>query len=329
MTLNSDELLARARKCLELEEKAIRATAECLDETFVTVIRAIHDTILAGQKLIFTGVGKNVSISEKLAGTFNSTGAPACFLDPNQAMHGDLGLCAKEDLVFIISYSGETEEIIKLLPLLKRLDVTTVAITAAPESVLARNTDLNLIYRIEKEACPLNLAPTASTTAALALGDALAMVYLEVRGFGREDFARLHPAGSLGKSLLLRANEIMRMDEQFATLPQTCTVREAIKAITDAACGTIALTDPATGKLTGVFSDGDFRRSSLKNPNVMEDPIALHMSSDPKTVSADELGVEVLNLFEQLKVNDLVVIDSEGKPVGIIDGQDLPKLRIV
>ncbi len=329
MNLNADALLNKARNCFDLEIAAIQATKDSLNHSFVEVIEAIHDTILAKKKLILTGVGKNAPVCQKLAGTFCSTGVPACFLDPNQALHGDLGVCAEGDLVFIISNSGQSEEILSLFPILKRLGVKTVAITAEAESDLAANSDLILTYRAEKEACPLNLAPTASTTAALALGDALAMVYIEVRGFDRDDFARLHPSGSLGKSLLLRAGEIMRTGVKFACLPSTATVHEGILATSQAKCGTIALTNPETGTLEGVFSDGDLRRCSLSGQEFLYRPVEEFMSRDPKTVFTDALAVEVLKIFEKSKINDLIVIDQDGKPVGLVDGQDLPKLKIV
>ncbi len=329
MSLDAETLLNKARNCLNLEIAAIGATRDNLDQSFIDVIEAIHDAILSGKKLILTGVGKNAPVCQKLVGTFCSTGVPACFLDPNQALHGDLGVCAEGDLVFILSNSGQSEEILSLFPTLKRLGVQTVAITAESTSDLAVNSDLVLTYRAEKEACPLNLAPTASTSAALALGDALAMVYIEVRGFDREDFARLHPAGSLGKSLLLRASEIMRCGQRFASLPKTVTVREAILATTKAKCGTIALTNPETGVLEGVFSDGDLRRCSLSGKDFLYLPVENFMSRNPKTVAMDSLAVDVLKIFETSKVNDLIVVDSEGKPAGLVDGQDLPKLKIL
>lgn len=329
MSLDSAILLNKARNCLALEIEAIRATAESLDGSFVAVIQAIHDTVVNQRKLIFTGVGKNIPVCQKLVGTFNSTGVPACFLDPNQAWHGDLGLCSENDLLFLLSNSGQTEEMIKLVPLCKRMGVKMVAITAVSDSALTANTDFTLIFRSPQEACPLNLAPTASTTATLALGDALAMTYLELRGFTREDFAKLHPGGNLGKSLLLHVNEIMRTGERFACRPQTCSVHDAIIAISQAKCGIIALTDVETGRLSGVFSDGDFRRSALSGDDFLHQPVERYMSTHPKTVSPHALAVDVLKIFESSKINDLIVVDTGGKPVGMIDGQDLPKLKIV
>jgi arabinose-5-phosphate isomerase len=329
MNVDNTTLLEKARNCLRLEIAAIQSTSDHLDENFPAIIQAIANTLLAKKKIIFTGVGKNVHICQKLVGTFNSTGAPACFLDPMQALHGDLGLCAKDDLAFLMSNSGQTSELISLLPLIKRLEVKTVAITANVKSELATNSDYTLTYKVHQEACPLNLAPTASTTAALALGDALAMVYLEIRGFSREDFAKYHPGGNLGKALLMRVDEIMRSGDNFACLPEGSTVQEAIIAITRAKCGTIALTDPKTGKISGVFSDGDLRRCSLNNTDFLQHRICEYMTRDPKTIHLKALAVDVLKIFEKTQINALIVENDQGKPVGLIDGQDIPKLKIV
>jgi arabinose-5-phosphate isomerase len=329
MTLSSEKILSSARNCLRLEQAAIEATSRKLDDSFVKTIHLIEKTILAGRKLVFTGVGKNVPICMKLAGTFNSTGVPTAFLDPNQALHGDLGLCQGGDLCLLISNSGETEDLLRLLPSLKRLEVQTVAITALADSSLSKFSDHLLLYHYEQEACPLNLAPTASTTAALAMGDALAMVYLEVRGFSKEDFARYHPAGSLGKALLLKVDEIMRTGDRFATAADSISVQEAILAITKARCGSIALVDSQSGALTGVFSDGDFRRAALSTADILTRPVSEFMTRNPKTISSGSLAGAALRIFEAVSIDDLVVVDAAGRPIGLIDGQDMPKLRIV
>lgn len=329
MHQNPQQLINKARECLQIESEAIQCTAGKLDQSFADVIDELQQCIAAGHKLIFTGVGKNVPICQKLTGTFNSTGVPTTFLDPNQALHGDLGFCGQGDLAILISNSGETEDLIRIIPHLKRLGIRMVAMTALADSTLVRFTDRCLLYHYQKEACPLNLAPTASTTAALALGDALAMVFLEVRGFSRDDFAKFHPAGSLGQALLLKVSEIMRTNERFAQAPQDISVQAALLAITKARCGSIALTDPKTGILTGVFSDGDFRRSALKDPQLLHKSVAEFMTPNPKTVPADALAVEALKIFEKHRVDDLIAIDAQGKPAGIVDGQDMPKMRVV
>ncbi|MGA1204454.1 MAG: KpsF/GutQ family sugar-phosphate isomerase [Opitutales bacterium] len=329
MTLSSEEILSSARNCLRIEQEALQITSDNLGDSFINAIRLIEKAILAGNKLVFTGVGKNVPICMKLFGTFNSTGVPAAYLDPNQALHGDLGLCLEGDLCLLFSNSGETEDLLRLIPALKRLGVTTLAITPVGDSSLAKFCDHRLLYHYNMEACPLNLAPTSSTTAALALGDALAMVYLEMRGFSREDFARYHPAGSLGKVLLLKVEEIMRSGDKFAKAPDTINVKEALLAITNARCGTIALYDESTQALTGVFSDGDFRRGSLKTPDILSRPVSEFMTRNPKTIASGALAVDALKIFGASSINDLLVVDADNHPIGVIDGQDMPKLKIV
>lgn len=328
MALSSKTILARARACIRLETAALTATARDLDEEFVATTRAVEATIAAGRKLIFSGVGKSAHIAQKLCGTFNSTGVSSCFLDATQALHGDLGLCAEGDLALILSNSGQTEEVLRLLPLLKRQGVRIVAFTSHADSDLAQNADCRLLYRVPREACPLELAPTSSTTAALALGDALAMVLLEARGVTRDDFAKLHPAGNIG-ALLLRVRDIMRTADRLPVAPDTVTTQDAILAMTRAKSGSIALVHAKTGKLTGILTDGDFRRSALTGPDFLRQPVATFMTRTPKTVRDDALGVDALRLFEAHKIDDLIVINARGQPVGLIDGQDLPKLKIV
>ncbi len=329
MSAETEKILALARTCLSVEEAAIRLTRDHLDHHFVEAIGLLRQVVQRERKLVLTGVGKNVPICLKLAGTFNSTGVTAAFLDPNQALHGDLGLCHPGDLCFLISNSGETEDLLRLLPSLRRLGLITLAITAVSDSSLARYCDHLLPYVYETEACPLNLAPTASTTAALAIGDALAMAFLDLRGFSREDFARYHPAGSLGKALLLTVNDIMRSGERFAHGPDTLSVQEALLAITKARCGSIALCDPQNGSLTGVFSDGDFRRAALDTPHILSQPVASLMTPQPKTLVSGALAVDALRTFEQTQIDDLIVVDAAGRPIGLVDGQDMPRLKLV
>ena len=328
MALHSKSALARARACIRLETAALTATAKGLDESFVATARAVEATIAAGRKLIFSGVGKSAHIAQKLAATFNSTGVTSCFLDATQALHGDLGLCAEGDLALILSNSGQTEEVLRLLPLLKRMGVGIVAFTSHADSDLAKNADQLLLYRVPREACPLELAPTSSTTAALALGDALAMVLLEERGLTRDDFAKYHPAGNIG-ALLLKVRDIMRTADRLPIAPDTVTLQEAILAMTKAKSGSIALVHAKSGKLTGILTDGDFRRSALTGPDFLRQPVAAFMTRSPKTVREDALGVDALRLFTLHKIDDLIVVYARGQPVGLVDGQDLPKLKIV
>jgi arabinose-5-phosphate isomerase len=329
MAHNPKTILSRARACIRIEQEALTETARGLGREFVATAAAVEAVTRAGGKLIFTGVGKNAHIAQKIAATFNSTGVSSCFLDATQALHGDLGLVDEGDLAFLLSNSGQSEEIVRLVPVLKRFGVRIVAFTSNPDSDLARNAELTLLYQVPQEACPLKLAPTASTTAALALGDALAMVLLETRGLTRDDFAKYHPAGNLGRVLLLRVKDIMRTGERLPTAPDSVSTQDAILAMTKAKSGSIALVAPKTGKLTGILTDGDFRRSALSGPDFLQKPVATFMTRQPKVISADALGVDALRLFEAHKIDDLIVIDARGRPVGLIDGQDLPKFKIV
>ncbi|MFI5357878.1 MAG: SIS domain-containing protein [Opitutales bacterium] len=328
MALQQKSTLARARACIRIESDALTETAKNLGAEFVETAQVVAATIAAGHKLIFTGVGKSAHIAQKLTGTFNSTGASSCFLDATQALHGDLGLCNEGDLAIMLSNTGQTEEILRLIPLLRRLGVKLVAFTGHPESDLAKNTDHRLFYRVAREACPLELAPTASTTAALALGDALAMVLLEERGLTRDDFGKYHPGGNIG-ALLLKVRDIMRTADRLAIAPDTVTTQDAILAMTRAKSGSIALVHAKSGKLTGILTDGDFRRSALTGPDFLRQPVATFMTRTPKTVREDALGVDALRLFAEHKIDDLIVVNARGQPVGLIDGQDLPKLKIV
>lgn len=329
MDAEQSSQLARGRECILIEARALEATAASLDESFVAAVGVLHDAVAAGRKIITAGIGKSGHIAQKLVGTLNSIGAPACFLDPVNALHGDLGLCTEGDCAVLLSNSGTTEELLRLVPLLKRFGLKTIALTAQSGSPLARACDLALTYRVPAEACPLRLAPTASTTAALATGDALAMVLLEKRGFTRDDFARLHPAGNLGRTLLLRVSDVMRTGERFACQPDTCTVQEAIVAMTRAKAGCIALVDAATGRLSGVFTDGDFRRCALSGSDFLHKPVAAYMTRTPKAVRAGALAADALRVFEASRIDDLLAVDDDGRPVGVVDGQDLPHFRVV
>jgi len=330
MPLDSTTALNRARRCLAIEQEALEATASGLGPEFVAVVRAVEAVLEGGGKVIFSGVGKNAHIAQKITGTFNSIGVPSCFLDPTQALHGDLGLCAAGDLAILLSNSGATQEMLRLLPLFEKFGLKTVALTGAAGSELARGADYRLIYNAPREACPLALAPTASTTAALALGDAVAMVLLESRGLTREDFAKYHPAGTLGMTLLLRVKDIMRTGDACPVLKAArTTVQEAIFAMTKAKAGAVALVD-AKGRLAGIFTDGDFRRSALQGgTDFLTKPVADCMTRNAKTVPAGALAVEALKLFQQFKISDLFAIDAKQRPTGYIDVQDLPKLKIL
>jgi arabinose-5-phosphate isomerase len=329
MAIAPKSALSRARRCIRIECDALEETSRGLGAEFVGTARAVESAIAAGGKLIFSGVGKSAHVAGKIAATFNSTGVSSCFLDPTQALHGDLGLCYEGDLAILLSNSGQSDEILRLVPMLKRFGLKIVAFTGNPRSDLARRADYRLLYRVKREACPLKLAPTASTTAALALGDALAMVLLEARGLTRDDFAKYHPAGNLGRVLLLRTRDIMRSGDRLPVAKDTVNVQEAILAMTKAKSGSIALVKAGSGKLTGILTDGDFRRSALSGPGFLGQPVSAFMTRSPKVIRDDALAVDALRLFELHKIDDLIVVDESGRPVGLIDGQDLPKFKIV
>ncbi|HEY1791353.1 MAG TPA: KpsF/GutQ family sugar-phosphate isomerase [Opitutaceae bacterium] len=328
MAIASKSALARARQCIRIECDALLGTSRALGAEFVSTARAVERTIGRGGKLIFSGVGKNAHVAGKIASTFNSTGVSSCHLDPTQALHGDLGLCDPGDLAFLLSNSGQSDEVLRLVPVLRRFGLKIVAFTGDPKSDLARNADHRLVYRVRREACPLKLAPTASTTAALALGDALAMVLLEARGLTRDDFARYHPAGNLGRVLLLRTVDIMRSGSRLPVARDSVSVQEAILAMTRAKSGSIALVG-RTGRLTGILTDGDFRRSALSGPGFLGRPVSAFMTRGPKVIGDGALAVDALRLFDLHKIDDLIVVDPRGRPVGLIDGQDLPKFKLV
>ena len=270
MPLDSKSALLRARACIQIEAEALSATARKLGPEFVATAKAVETTAKSGGKLIFSGVGKSANIAQKIAATFNSTGVASCFLDSTQALHGDLGLCEEGDLAILLSNSGQSDEILRLVPLLRRFGLKVVAFTSEPQSDLAQSADYLLIYEVPREACPLKLAPTASTTAALALGDALAMVLLHARGLTRDDFARYHPAGNLGRALLLKVEDIMRQGTRFPIASESVTTQDAILAMTKAKSGCIALVHPKTRKLSGILTDGDFRRSALTGKDFLQ-----------------------------------------------------------
>jgi arabinose-5-phosphate isomerase len=328
MAIAPKSALARARQCIRIECDALEETSRGLGAEFIDTARAVEATIAAGGKLVFSGVGKSAHIAGKIAATFNSTGVSSCFLDPTQALHGDLGLCDNGDLAILLSNSGQSDEVLRLVPLLKSFGLQIVAFTGNPKSDLARRSDHRLTYRVKREACPLKLAPTASTTAALALGDALAMVLLEARGLTRADFAKFHPAGNLGRVLLLRTRDIMRSGRRLPVARDNATVQVAILSMTKAKSGSIAIVRES-GKLAGILTDGDFRRSALSGPGFLDRPVSAFMTRSPKVIRDDALAVDALRLFELHKIDDLIVVDASGRPVGLIDGQDLPKFKIV
>ena len=327
----SPKLLAhvtKGRRVIELEAAALRAVQRRLDERFARAVEAMREVIQAGHKIIVTGIGKSGAIGAKIASTLSSTGASSVVLDAGNASHGDLGMVSNGDLVLILSYSGETEEVARLIPSLKRIGTRIVALTGNSRSSLAREAEIHLDVQVSREACPLNLAPTSSSTAMLAVGDALAMVLLEARGFKKEDFAKFHPGGTLGRNLLLKVEHIMRTREQMAILTGLATVNEALDLIARRRAGAVAVTDKQ-GRLKGIYTHGDFTRGYQKDVHIGRARLADVMTPKPITVRVSELAVKVLNLFEAHRIGDLIVVDRRNHPVGLVDAQDLAKVKLL
>jgi len=320
--------LQRARAVFDAEIAGLRATRARLDDQFVLAVELIVRCLRNRGKLIVTGVGKSGNLAHKIAATLTSTGSTSVVLDSVNALHGDLGLVCDGDVVLALSYSGETEELLRILPALKRFDVKLIAMTGHPKSTLGRYSDAILNVQVPKEACPFNLAPTSSTTAMLAMGDALAMCVLEARGFKKSDYARLHPAGAIGSALLVQIKDIMRTGDRNPVISERAPVKDALLAMTTAKSGTISVIN-ARGKLVGVFTDGDFRRQMSRDPAVLNAPVGSVMTRTPICIRHTALAVEALKIFQQRQIDDLVVVDEKKRPVGIVDSQDLPKLKLM
>lgn len=319
----------KARRVIELEIAELQRLLDRVGTAFEQSVNALKAAVEGGGKILIVGVGKSGNIGSKLAATLNSTGATAALLNCQDAMHGDLGIVDDGDAVIALSYSGETRELIDVLPHLKRLRLSLIAMTGRADSTLAHAADMVLDVNVEREACPLNLAPTSSTTNMLVLGDALAMVLLESRGFRKEDFALLHPGGSLGRALLTRADAIMRTGTGVAEVGPDATVREALEAMTKARCGAAIVSDPQGRRLRGIFTQGDFTRAFQSEPDLATRPVEEFMTRNPITVNSGKLAAEVLGLLEDHRIDDLVVVNDAGEPLGMIDTQDLARLRIL
>lgn len=308
---------------LATEAAAIQGLAAQLDERFD---RAVELLAACAGRVVCTGMGKSGLVMKKVAATLASTGTPAMFLHPAEAVHGDLGMIVPGDIVLAASYSGTTEELLRLVGTLKRLGVPLVMMTGNADSPLARHADLHLAAAIDKEACPLNLAPTASTTATLALGDALAMALLEARGFTRDDFARLHPAGSLGKQLL-RVAELMHAGDALPRVDTSTPMREAIYEMSKKGLGITAVTD-VEGRLVGCISDGDLRRLLERDESLLRRTAGECATAGPRTIAGDELAAAALHEMEELRITSLFVCDDEGVLEGIVHLHDLWRLEL-
>jgi arabinose-5-phosphate isomerase len=320
--------LSKARRVIQLEIDELENLLQRIGEEFSDAIEMLRSAVADGRKIIVVGIGKSHNIGYKIAATLNSTGATAVVLNSQNALHGDLGVVCDGDVVLALSYSGETAELLELLPALRRFNVRVISMTGEPESSLARNSDLILDTRVSREACPLNLAPTSSSTVMLVLGDALAMVLLESRGFQQEDFARLHPGGSLGKALLTKVCDIMRSGDSCAMVSPDTTVRATLEQMTAVRSGA-AVVRSEEGELAGIFTQGDFVRAIQKDPDILDQPVFGFMTTDPVTIPEDKLAAEVIPVLSSHRIDDLVVINGDHQPVGLVDSQDLSRLKLV
>jgi len=323
--------LARAREVFDIEIEALAAVRGLLDESFDLAVDLIVEILSRRGKLIVVGIGKSGNVGQKIAATFTSTGSTSVVLNSVDALHGDLGIINDGDLILALSYSGESEELLALIPAFKRFSVKIVSLTGAPKSSLARHSDLVLNLKVPREACPFNLAPTSSTTATLVMGDALAMAVLQARGFKEKDFARRHPAGAIGRAMLSTVGSIMRTGSRNALARETVSVKEALLVMTAAKSGSLSVVN-ARGKLIGVFTDGDLRRHMAVDGDLLallKTSLNKIMTKNPVAIREDALAAEALKIFDQRNIDDLIVVNSRREPVGMIDSQDLPKLKIM
>jgi arabinose-5-phosphate isomerase len=322
----SDTLARSAHTVIATETAAIRALESRIDGEFVRACRLILD---CDGRVVVTGMGKSGHIARKVAATLASTGTPAFFVHPGEASHGDLGMITREDVVLALSYSGETDELLTILPLIKRQGIPLIAMTGRPESSLARSCDVHLDVSVSAEACPLGLAPTASTTAALVMGDALAIALLEAHGFTAEDFALSHPAGTLGRRLLLRIEDVMHTGDKIPKVDENATLTEALMEMSRKGLGMTGIVDKDQ-KLLGVFTDGDLRRALDDDGVDMRGaPVSQLMTRTPKTIGPDKLAAEAAQLMDTYKIHALLVVDDGDRVVGALNIHDLMRARVV
>jgi len=310
-----------AKRVLEIESEAIKDLIKQLDDNFSQAVELISR---CKGRVIVTGMGKSGLIGRKIASTLSSTGTSAFFVHPVEGMHGDMGMVMREDIVLALSYSGETEEMKKILSLIKRLGVKLITFTGNPDSSLAKESDAVLNVKVKKEACPFNLAPTASTTAMLGLGDALAITLLDKKGFKEADFALLHPAGVIGKKLLLRVEDVMRKGGENPLIDADKRVREALFIMTSTRLGAVSVVDKK-GKLIGFFTDGDLRRHLQKDKDLLEKKLSSVMTKKPTTITKRKLATEAVKILQEKRFDNIPVVDENNRPIGIIDERDLLK----
>ncbi len=320
--------LSYARRIFDTELAALRAVKQHLDGTFDRAVECLVDCLNQRGKVIVVGIGKSGNVGNKIAATLTSTGSTSVVLNSVDALHGDLGIVNDGDVILALSYSGESDEMVHLLPALKRFSVQVIAVTGSPRSTIGRHSDFVLNVKVPREACPFNLAPTSSTTAMIVMGDALAMAVLKARGFTEKDFARYHPAGAIGRALLVSVKDVMRTGKRNPIASQDLLVKEALIIMTDARSGSVTVVN-RNGKLAGVFTDGDLRRLMTEDIDALEMPLKKVMTRKPTCIREESLAAEAVKVFNQRNIDDLIVVNGKREPVGIVDLQDLPKLKLM
>ena len=361
--MTDNEMIERAKQVFAVEIEGLEKTRDSLGASFVRAVRLILDTVSDGGIVVVSGVGKNLHIAEKMSAIFSSTGTRSIVLNPVQAMHGDLGMVSAKDVLVALSFSGESAEVNNLIPAIRRHGLKVISMTGRPDSTLASLSDIHIEIPCGKEACPFGMAPTNSTTATMAMGDALAMVLIDAQRFPVEDYAMNHPAGAIGRALVMKVTDVMRTGARLAKVGADATVMDTLMAMTKAQSGSAVVAGP-DGKLLGIFTDGDFRRLmseggdlgssrvglepsrvevgsnsvktlsdanlTLKDPNqTLKDPIANHMTASPLSVRDDAYAAELLKIFERKHIDDLPVCDASGRVVGLVDIRDLPKMKVL
>ena len=326
--LLQENFIAQGKKVIEIEAQAVSALSQRISKEFAKACGLLLNCVQSKGRIVVTGMGKSGHISRKIAATLASTGSPAIFVHPAEASHGDMGMITVNDVVIAISNSGETEEILTILPLIKRLGVPLITLTGNPRSTLAICASANLDVSVEKEACVLGLAPTSSTTATLVMGDALAIALLDARGFSAEDFARSHPGGKLGRRLLLKVDDLMHTNEDIPVVSHTATVKEALIEMTRCRLGMTAIVDDNQAQI-GLFTDGDLRRAFDRNIDIHTSPITLVMTQGGKVIEKGLLAAEALRIMETYKINGLFVVDKQRKLLGALNMHDLLRAGVL
>ncbi|MBR4652771.1 MAG: KpsF/GutQ family sugar-phosphate isomerase [Kiritimatiellae bacterium] len=334
--MNRQSAIERAKQVFDIEIAGLQKTRDSLGASFADTIALFSEILTKGGLVVVTGVGKSLNVAEKMSAIFASTGTRSIVLNPVQAMHGDLGMVAPRDVLLALSFSGESEEILKLVPAIRRHGLKIVAMTGDAGSTLATLADIVLEIPCGAEACPFGMAPTNSTTAMMAMGDALAIAMIDANRFDRESYALNHPAGAIGRALILKVSDIMRTGERFARVSPETTVLDSLMAMTRAQGGS-AVVAAEDGTLAGIFTDGDFRRilsthSGVNGSNgldLLAQPVSAYMTRKPLFIRDDAYAADLLKVFERRRIDDLPVVDAAGKVVGLVDIQDLPKMKVL